>query len=219
MIFLVIVIGILLQICFIYVEHKKHMVAAMVFKGLASLAFVLLGVVCSSWDPFSNWILAGLIFGMAGDILLAMRYLSEKSGQKIFLVGILVFLMGHVMYLAALLNIAVNPAVSVITGVVITAVLMIWIFKQIKAERAFKIFGFFYIGAVTIMAVTAVMNMLQLGGIVNTMFEAGGVLFLVSDVVMILNTFTEKTRFSLRIANLSLYYVGQLLIAVCLKFL
>lgn len=34
-----------------------------------------------------------------------------------------------------------------------------------------------------------------------------------SDIVLIFNTFSGTTKFSLRITNLSLYYVGQLLIA------
>ena len=50
------------------------------------------------------------------------------------------------------------------------------------------------------------------------MFAAGAFLFLVSDIVLILNTFGPKSKFSLRVTNLSLYYVGQLLIALSLLF-
>lgn len=34
--------------------------------------------------------------------------------------------------------------------------------------------------------------------------------------VLIFNTFSGKTRFSMRITNLSLYYIGQMMIALCL---
>ena len=39
-----------------------------------------------------------------------------------------------------------------------------------------------------------------------------------SSIVLILNTFGPESKFSLRVTNLSLYYVGQLLIALSLLF-
>ena len=47
-------------------------------------------------------------------------------------------------------------------------------------------------------------------------YAIGAVLFMVSDIVLIFNTFSGKTRFSMRITNLSLYYIGQMMIALCL---
>lgn len=49
------------------------------------------------------------------------------------------------------------------------------------------------------------------------MFFAGAALFLASDVIMIFNTFGSKQRFSMRASNLTLYYIGQLLIALSLQ--
>ena len=51
------------------------------------------------------------------------------------------------------------------------------------------------------------------------LFAAGALLFLISDIVLILNTFGSESRFSLRVTNLSLYYIGQLLIAWSLLYL
>lgn len=50
-------------------------------------------------------------------------------------------------------------------------------------------------------------------------FAAGGLFFLVSDIMLILNTFGSETKQSLRVTNISLYYIGQLLIALSLRFL
>lgn len=211
--------GIILQAAFILVEHKEKYVSAVILKGLASLSFVLLGFNCAGTGAFSNWILAGLIFGMAGDILLNLRYVLKSIGSKVFLVGILIFMIGHIMYLVALLGIAPNPIIPVIIGVILATILLKWIFSKVTAAKAFKIFGVFYIGAVTLMAVTAVWNMILLSGTANLLFAVGGILFLISDVVLIMNTFTGTTKFSLRITNLSLYYLGQLLIAGCMLYL
>ena len=44
-------------------------------------------------------------------------------------------------------------------------------------------------------------------------------MFLDSDVELILNTFGKETKQSLRVTNISLYYAGQILIALSLMFL
>jgi uncharacterized membrane protein YhhN len=51
------------------------------------------------------------------------------------------------------------------------------------------------------------------------MFAAGAVSFLISDIVLILNTFGKETKFTLRVTNLTLYYIGQLLIALSLQLI
>ena len=65
----------------------------------------------------------------------------------------------------------------------------------------------------------AVSNLITAPSKFTAIFAAGAVLFLVSDIVLILNTFGPESKFSLRITNLSLYYLGQLLIALSLMFL
>ena len=44
----------------------------------------------------------------------------------------------------------------------------------------------------------------------------GAILFTASDVILIFNTFSGTTKYSLRKANIFLYYLGQLLIAYSL---
>jgi uncharacterized membrane protein YjjP (DUF1212 family) len=84
-------------------------------------------------------------------VLLNLRWVFKEKGQLVFLVGILVFLSGHIVYLAAVLPMAKNWMVPVAVGVVLTALLMKWIFIKITAKKAFKIFGIFYIGAIMIL--------------------------------------------------------------------
>ena len=93
---------------------------------------------------------------------------------------------------------------------------MVWIFKQITAKKAFKIFGVVYIGAIMLLNVVAIGNLITAPSVFTRLFAGGAVLFLISDVVLILNTFGEKTRQSLRYTNIALYYAGQLLIALSL---
>ena len=53
----------------------------------------------------------------------------------------------------------------------------------------------------------------------SILYALGAVLFTLSDIVLIFNTFGGATKYSMRITNLSLYYIGQLLIALSLFFI
>lgn len=217
MIIAIAVIGIILQGTFIFVEHKEKYVLADILKGSAALMFVVIGYLGYSGvsaDSLGKKIFIGLIFGMVGDILLNLRFVFKEIGQKIFLVGILSFLIGHILYLAALVPLAgANLLSDVFVGAILAITLLSYIFKTMDVKTAFKIFGVFYLGAVIIMTVIAVQVAISTQNVHDIVYAIGAVLFTASDIVLIFNTFSGVTKFSLRITNLSLYYAGQLMIA------
>ncbi len=203
---------------FLYEESKERFVPAVILKGMASLCFVGLGLLCSPGGKTADLIVCGLIIGCVADVLLNLRMVFKKQGQAIFLVGILVFLTGHILYLAAVLPLSKNKLVCILAGIVLTALLMIWIFKRITAKMAFKIFGVVYIGAIMLLNCVAFGNLI--GGSAPVafarIFAAGALFFLISDIVLILNTFGGEFKQKLRCTNIGLYYAGQILIALSL---
>ena len=204
---------------FLWTEKQEKYISAVILKGLASLCFVILGILTSPGTHMAKLIVVGLVLGCVADVMLNLRWVFNAKGQMIFLVGILIFLAGHIFYLAAVLPICTSKLVCILAGVVLTALLMMWIFKQITAQKAFKIFGVFYIGAIMILNCVALGNLISAPSSFTGIFAAGCVLFLISDIVLILNTFGSETKMSLRITNIGLYYFGQLLIALSLLFL
>lgn len=204
---------------FLLRESEKKYVPAVVLKGLASLCFVVLGVLCSSGSHTARLIVWGLVLGCIADVMLNLRFVFKKKGQLIFLVGILVFLSGHILYLAAVLPRSRSWIVCFLVGAALTALLMLWIFKRITAKPAFKIFGVFYLGAIMLLNCVAIGNLIAAPSVFTGLFAAGAALFLVSDIVLILNTFGSETKQSLRVTNIALYYVGQILIALSLRYL
>lgn len=205
-----------LVLVFLYAEKNKQYISATILKGLASVCFVLLGLLCSPGTGTARMIVYGLITGAVADVLLNLRWVFPAKGQRIFLVGIVVFLVGHILYLAAVLPLSDRPVIGLGVGLVLTVLLLKWIFRQITAKPAFKIFGVIYIGAITLLNSVAFDNLLVNPSAFNGIFAVGALLFLVSDVVLILNTFGSEFKQSLRITNISLYYMGQLLIALSL---
>ena len=204
---------------FLHAESGEKYVSALIFKGLASLCFVAVGALCSPGTDTAKLILWGLIIGCIADVLLNLRFVFVKKGQPIFLFGILVFLAGHIMYLAAVLPLSSNPAICIAAGIILTVLLMVWIFRHITAKPVFKVFGVVYIGAITLLNCVAAGILIEVPSAFRCVFAAGAVLFLVSDILLTLNTFGKGFRRSLRLANLSLYYAGQLLIAFSLMLL
>ena len=214
--------GILCQVCFIVVEHKEQYIKAVVLKGSAALFFCLIGFAALDSTQniaFARLICIGLCFGAAGDILLNLRFVFPKVGQKIFLAGVAAFLTGHILYLAALIPLSRNMVPCLIIGVLLAAALLTWIFKTLTVKLAFKIFGVLYIGAIVLMTAVAAGNVITAPTTAAWMHAIGAVLFTLSDIVLIFNTFGTEQKFSMRIANLSLYYLGQLFIAFSLFFL
>lgn len=216
---------ILLILCILFVgsflsqEEKGKYVLAAILKGLASLCFVGIGLINSNGSSLANLIVVGLIFGFVADILLNLRHVFKEKGKLIFLVGILIFLIGHIIYLVAVIPLNKNILLCVISSIIITTLLMMWIFTKITAEKAFKIFGIVYIGAIVFLNVVAISNMISSPSNFTKIFALGAVLFLISDIVLILNTFGSESKFSLRVTNISLYYIGQILIGLSLFFL
>lgn len=215
------IIGMALQAAFITAEYKKSPVWALILKGSASIVFVIIGYFgfkhCSD-AYFGRMVLLGLVFGAIGDILLNLRFLVKKSSQIVFLAGIAAFLTGHVMYLLALIPYSKYLLPSIIIGAVLGAALLWYTFKKINVKLAFMIFGIAYLGVIVIMTAVAIGNVIAVQETCRLLFAIGAVLFTISDVVLIFNTFGEKPVFSKRILNLSCYYIAQLFIAVSIFF-
>lgn len=214
------VLGCIVQGCFIAVEHKEKYGPAVCLKGTASVIFVaigLIGFLSAADHSFARLVFLGLILGALGDILLNLRFVvAEKASQPVFLTGVAAFLAGHILYLVALIPQATHVWISLLVGVVIAACILAVIFKTMELNPAYKIFGILYIGAVVLMTAVAFGNLIAAPSPARILYAIGALLFTVSDVVMIFNTFGKETKFSLRITNLSLYYAGQLLIAFSL---
>ncbi len=214
--------GIAADILFIKSEYDEDMKKAVWLKGLASAFFVILGAYCFAKNPSSagKLIVIGLALGMIGDVLLNLRYLVSKSASnKVFALGILAFLSGHILYIVALFGRGANPLTALILTAVISVLGIPPLMKRITApSKGLKIFGYVYLVIVIAMFSAAASLLIRNGSSpFNIVFAVGALLFMVSDFIMIYYSFGKKIP-PLRAINLSTYYIGQLLIAFCVLF-
>ena len=217
------VFGIVVQSVYMIAEHREKYVLSVILKGSASILFCAVGAIAMSMvsanQGFAKLIVFGLSFGALGDILLNLRFVFPANGQRIFLMGVVAFLIGHILYLCAIVPLSQSLLLCVVIGAILAAALLTWIFRVLTVKPVFKIFGVLYLGAIVLMTTVAIGNVIADPRAATWLYAAGGVLFTTSDLVLIFNTFGKEQKFSMRITNLTLYYLSQLLIAFSLFFI
>lgn len=210
--------GCILQAVFTCYEYAKKPLPAVIFKGAASLCFVFLGVICllvTKDGRFGALIAAGLAFGAVGDVLLGLRPLAGKAGEKAFILGMAAFLTGHVLYVAALVIRGVDALYIAVPLCAVSAVLIPFMLKKIDVAGKIRIFGIVYIIVVLFMTSCAIGHLILAPANAGyLLFAIGALLFTVSDLVLILHLFGRKKRKFYRALNLATYYTGQILIAL-----
>ncbi len=212
------------QIIFLIVEAKKHFKQSLVFKGLASLSFVILGILClhkTQNKVFAGFIITGLVLDAIADVVFNIRFVVPQKEKASFLAGTAFFFAGHVMYLASLIPIAQLPVIVfslAVTVAVISVAIRVLPLKRLPP--AYRVAGVIYFFTICLMVCISAGNLIVNPASVNArIYLCGAVLFISSDIILCKNTFAKKKNYGLRVTNLFLYYTGQLLIGFSLLFI
>lgn len=209
------------------------------WKTVASTLFVLVGffaMKASGNDtPYADMIMWGLIFGMAGDLLL--HALTQKM---LFLVmGVLAFLGGHIFYIVGIHKAikTTYPDAAVFAWYEIVAILVVvalalgvMVFgKLIKIEQPLIVAGLsgylVFLTSMLVKAFSFVIGEWAYGTNDHVLMLAltvalGALLFFISDLTMGL-LFLNKPRFEtkkMRCFNIGTYYAAQLLLGSSIFF-
>ena len=200
---------------------------AVLRKTLVSALFVCTAVAASYYTAgkgsFGFFVVAGLVFGLFGDVWLDLKYVYPADDEPWTRAGFLSFAVGHCFFmLGMVLNFAElsKPAFIIVPlllgvvcgfGAVFSAPLMKLVYG--KYEKISIVYGGFLFG----MALLAGSLALQQGWecrTLNLMF-VGGVLFALSDLVLSGTYFGEgHDKPADIIANYVFYYGAQFIIAL-----
>jgi len=179
-------------------------------KSVLSLLFIFTALIRP--HPVSGYygmVLTALVFCFLGDIFLALPQ------ERMFLVGLISFLLGHVFYSLGFFRFA---AISHYTlfGTIGTLIISVSIYIWLKPQLgSMKIPVLFYVVIITIMVSTAWSvfgNDQDLSNSGRFMVLAGALGFYFSDIFVARDRFINN-GFINRLVGLPMYYSGQFLLA------
>lgn len=228
MIYLPIALGAVFLVLFIAKCKNERSVGGVFLKNAVSIFFILTAAVGLIQNPsrveYGVMILVGLAFGMLGDIYLDQKWVYPNDMKKYLYAGFVSFGIGHLFYIPAMVRAAgielkwlLIPAAAglvVAVGNLLLEKPMKQNFGEYKA--IVTIYGFI----LAFMAATAVTCAVLTGKKTFIVFAAGGVFFLLSDLILSPMYFGEGKNTPMNfILNHVTYYLGQYLIAFSVSLL
>ena len=198
--------GIYLVFC-----KRKDYRRAFAYKGTAGLCFVVLGLLGTDANirsmlgtggaaPAGAWLVAaGLIFGLLGDQLLALRFICVNKKTQFFAAGAASFAVGHVLYIIALSHRAPGILLGGLAiGFVALALSGVYNYRKDTNAGNMQVPGMIYMAVVAFMGALAVSVAIHAPGVSTLLFAVGGVLFIISDNILCAYSFGKLSAASAR---------------------
>jgi uncharacterized membrane protein YhhN len=190
----------------LFAEHAGWGRGVWVAKPLASTAFVAAALSAGALETaYGIAILTGLVLSWFGDV-----FLIPRGRPRIFLVGVLSFLAGHVAFAGAFLLRGIDVGVVVLAALAasgVASVVLRWLGSNVPADMKLAVPA--YVAVISIMVVCAVASFWAHG---NAWIPIGAVGFYLSDLSVARDRFVVSA-FVNRLWGLPLYYAAQVALA------
>ncbi len=191
-------------------EARESSRVKMLFKPLASTGFILAALLSGALhSDYGMLILVGLALSFLGDVLLISMDL------RAFRVGLVSFLLAHVVYAVAFAGLGPSLGWSIGAAVpllIIAGIVMRWLGPHL-GKMFLPVTA--YVVIISVMVILATGTQAHPGGMVRL---AGAVAFFLSDLLVARDRFVVKS-FNNRAWGLPMYYLGQLLLAYSCVYL
>jgi len=198
-------------------ELKGNRQQVYFFKPVSTILVIFMALL-SMADPFrypeyTIGVGTGLFFSLGGDIALMFQ-----DNKKYFKMGLILFLLAHIIYAVVFTLVGCFSGLSVISTLVLL-LSGLGIYRLIQNNLGpLKVPVIAYILIISVMTIQAV-STFAAPGITNfhaSMIVCGAVLFYISDVILAVNRFWRPWKYN-RI-SLVFYYAGQMLIALSASY-
>jgi uncharacterized membrane protein YhhN len=206
---LIVIVAVILLVGLLYFEKNGNQKGKLPTKTILSCLFILTALVQAHSIPvYFYLLLLGLIFCLGGDVFLALPQ------ERMFLLGLVSFLLGHVLYVGCFFYVAdTGPwtGVGALVGALVSGLVFWWLRPHLGTMRVPVIA---YIIVITVMVVGAwtVLGDSSLSYSGRLLVFIGAVSFYLSDLFVARDRFL-RSEFSNRLIGLPLYYGGQFLLA------
>jgi uncharacterized membrane protein YhhN len=206
---LIIIAAIVLLAGLLYFEKKGNQKGKLPTKTILSCLFICTALVqAHPIRGYYNILLLGLIFCLAGDVFLALPQ------DRMFLLGLVSFLLGHVFYVICFFYVA-DVSQWTLIGCLLTLTVSALVFYRLRPHLGDMLMPVIaYIVVITVMVVGAwtVRGDAGLNYTGRLLVFVGAVSFYLSDLFVARDRFL-KSEFTNRLIGLPMYYFGQFLLA------
>jgi uncharacterized membrane protein YhhN len=208
-IFVILFPGALLLGGLLYFENKNHGKGVLPTKTALSSLFLITALIQPGpMRPYALLIAIGLAFCLAGDVLLALPH------PRMFLMGLIIFLIGHLFYVMAFFHVAdLNTwtTIGALLTLALSASAYCWLKPHLVSMHLPVVFYMIVISAMLCGAwSTWGMDTLRQQG--RLLAISGALCFYLSDLLVARDRFLRRA-FVNRLIGLPLYYTGQFMIA------
>ena len=209
MIIILLVLAIVLLVGLLFFEKRENRKGLLPTKTVLSLLFIVTAISqIHLMQPYTLFIVIGLLFCLGGDVFLALPQ------DRMFLLGLISFLLGHVCYVIGFASIS-GPSSMTLIGAIATIVLGVLVYLWLKPHLgSMKIPVIAYILVISLMFIGAwsVLGMPQQSLAARLSIFVGAACFYISDIFVARDRFL-KNAFTNRLLGLPLYYTAQFMIA------
>jgi uncharacterized membrane protein YhhN len=203
------IVAFVLLLTLLIFEVHQRLIPRVIVKTLLSSLFVITALMTPySETPFGRVLLLGLILCFVGDVFLALE------GPKMFLIGLVAFLLGHLAYVTAFITIAevswlTTPAFAL--HAVIAAGVLRWLRPHL-GRMINPVLAYLVVITAMVIAAWSIFGTASLNQELRQTILIGALLFYLSDLFVARHRFVKKQPLN-RFLGLPAYYAGQFLLA------
>lgn len=216
-------------IIFCIFRAQKADVFTLALKSISSIFFILCGIFAINYvssSIFGLFIIAGLVFGLVGDIILDLKVMYNENSDQYFVFGTCSFMIGHFFYFASPLvyNIDMLPThtiwnilASLGVAILLTLIILLSSKKLNMNFGKMKWLVAAYSFVLTFMVAFSIS--IAIFSPIFWIFASGMIVFFLSDLVLSMQYFGNRTEKVWIYVNHILYYVAQVMLALCVVFI
>lgn len=203
------------DVCYLFIDTSEY-----ITKTIASLVFVIGGFVnlvyvlknrdkFNAHPNFKWWMMAGLISACLGDILLI----------DYFILGVIFFALGHVLFFISFLAIQKFKLIDIIYGgsLFVVCALIILLYKGFDFD-GMKFLILIYALIISLMVGKAVSNFTSEKSTNNLIVAIGTIMFFMSDFFLLFRLFADWGRIG-SILCLVFYYPAEFILAYSINII
>ncbi len=206
---LIIVPAVILLVALLCFEKNGNPKGKLPTKTILSCLFIFTAVVQAHPIPvYFYLLLLGLIFCLGGDVFLALPQ------DRMFFLGLISFLLGHVLYVICFFYVADVSrwtGIGCLVGLLVSG-LVFWWLRPHLGSMLIPVIAYIIVITVMVVGAWTVLGDAKLSFTGRLLVFIGAVSFYLSDLFVARDRFL-KSEFSNRLIGLPMYYCGQFLLA------